>query len=317
MKNLSITQNGWTINHLELTTAFETPTPVMAAAVCRSNVTQRVYISGHLDGSVFEWTSVVNRRPILRYKYHIDVTSIAVSANSHLLAAAASNREVFVTPVCPQRARPVAFQPHVSRVRCIAFHSSSKYLGTCGDDKTIKLWEIGSKRPSFIRTFRGHTNWVRHIEFESDCLLSCGDDRKATLWDMETGKATSSFSHSRVPLLRCCWLPDSRIAACGSDGMVYVWDSRENSLVQHYSAHSGPIRSISISSDGRTLASSSADGTVRLWDINEGRHIWTIAGDIGIVNCVCFDGSGSNDLSFISGHSNGYLAVWNLSPIQS
>ena len=45
---------------------------------------------------------------------------------------------------------------------------------------------------------------------------------------------------------------------------VQVWDVRSNQLVQHYSAHSGPVTSVSFHPSGDFLLSSSLDTTLKV-----------------------------------------------------
>jgi WD40 repeat protein len=56
--------------------------------------------------------------------------------------------------------------------------------------------------------------------------------------------------------------------------------------------HIGPVTSAAFSSDGRTLASGSMDKTVRLWDVNSGREIRTLATHAGEVLAVAFSNDG-------------------------
>lgn len=45
---------------------------------------------------------------------------------------------------------------------------------------------------------------------------------------------------------------------------VQVWDVRSNQLVQHYSAHSGPVTNVSFHPSGDFLLSSSLDTTLKV-----------------------------------------------------
>ena len=49
---------------------------------------------------------------------------------------------------------------------------------------------------------------------------------------------------------------------------VKIWDRRDSTELATLSGHRGRVTSISLSPDGKTLASGSYDGTVVLWDIS-------------------------------------------------
>ena len=62
------------------------------------------------------------------------------------------------------------------------------------------------------------------------------------------------------------WSPDSRLLAMAyPDASVRIWDVRNDRLARIWRGHVSPVTALAFTSDGRWLASSSDDGTVRLW----------------------------------------------------
>ena len=59
-----------------------------------------------------------------------------------------------------------------------------------------------------------------------------------------------------------------------------------------FAGHTDSVYSISFSPDGHILASGSADGTVRLWDVTTGKHLQTLAGHTDSVSSVSFSPNG-------------------------
>ena len=73
--------------------------------------------------------------------------------------------------------------------------------------------------------------------------------------------------------------------------------------------HTDRVTQIAFSPDGATLASMSADRTIRLWDIATGTHIHTLSGHQSYIYSVAFSPDG---LTLASGSENGKIRLWNV-----
>merc|ERR1712220_40121 len=66
------------------------------------------------------------------------------------------------------------------------------------------------------------------------------------------------------------------IVSCGWDKLVKVWNLNNCKLRYNLAGHSAPLYSTSISPDGSLCASGGKDGTAMLWDVNDGKHPYSL-----------------------------------------
>ena len=72
-----------------------------------------------------------------------------------------------------------------------------------------------------------------------------------------------------------------------TDGPPQVWELSKFKLKTNHYGHTGYINTVSVSPDGSLAASGGKDGITMLWDLNEGKHLYSLeAGDI--VNALVF-----------------------------
>ncbi len=104
---------------------------------------------------------------------------------------------------------------------------------------------------------------------------------------------------------------------------IHVWDTNTGKLKyklighlmttlpnQEHRHYDQPFvfEGVAFSPDGKTLACGSMDGTIRLWDLNNGKLKTKLNGHIGFVNSIVFSSDGKH---LATGSDDGSILLWN------
>jgi transducin (beta)-like 1 len=82
-----------------------------------------------------------------------------------------------------------------------------------------------------------------------------------------------------------------QLATAADDLLVKVWDCENGILLHSLGNHRLPARTCSWAPDGRILATGSFDGSVLLWDVQEGQVVKEYMAEGGVFD-VCWNKDG-------------------------
>ena len=129
---------------------------------------------------------------------------------------------------------------------------------------------------------------------------------RVAILELETGRVLADW-RSQVGNGAMAWSADGQLLAVGSDGddpRVYVWNVRRGALASVLQGHTAKIIGAQFAHSGYLLATSSWDGTTRLWDAASGEPLAIAPGE--------FHGLSAPDdrrLAFVMG---GKVGVWDV-----
>lgn len=137
-------------------------------------------------------------------------------------------------------------------------------------DTSIRIWEADGKQ-SCMRTYHGHYNTVRDIQFadiRGMNFYSVAFDKTVLNWDTETGKIVTKIKHPDLPFCLCVHPNEpTRVLVGGSDCKIHEYDMRSGETVQVYDYHLNCVNALTVIDDGRKFVSSADDRKLFIWEL--------------------------------------------------
>lgn len=152
-------------------------------------------------------------------------------------------------------------------------------------DATLRLWDINSGRCT--RRFVGHSKDVLSVAFSADNrqIVSGSRDKTIKLWNTLGECKYTIVDEGHTEWASCVRFSPSVaapvIVSAGWDKVVKVWNLNNCKLRNNLVGHGGYLNTVTVSPDGSLCASGGKDGTAMLWDLTEGKRLYSLdAGDV-------------------------------------
>ncbi|PFX31520.1 receptor of activated protein C kinase 1-like [Stylophora pistillata] len=180
---------------------------------------------------------------------------------------------------------------HNHFVSDVVMSSDGQFALSGSWDKSMRLWDLNTGAST--RQFVGHTKDILSVAFSADNrqIVSGSRDCSIKLWNTlgQCKYTIQDEGHSEwVSCVR--FSPNSTnpiIVSAGWDKVVKVWNLTNCRLKTNHIGHTGYLNCVTVSPDGSLCASGGKDGMAMLWDLNEGKHLYTLDGG-DILNSLCF-----------------------------
>nr|KAF6491196.1 transducin beta like 2 [Molossus molossus] len=199
-----------------------------------------------------------------------------------------------------------ALKSHSGNISCMDFSSNGKYLATCADDRTVRIWSTKDFQQREHRSMRanveldhatlmtkredgGYTFTATPEDFPKKhkapvinigiadtgkFIMTASSDTAILIWNLK-GQVLSTINTNQMNNTHAAISPCSRfVASCGFTPDVKVWevcfgkkgDFQEVVRAFELKGHSAAVHFFAFSNDSRRMASVSKDGTWKLWD---------------------------------------------------
>lgn len=240
------------------------------------------------------------------------VWSIAITKNQRQLACATSDNKINLWCLVSHNLL-IPLVGHADTIWKIVYSPDDSILASSSSDGTVRLWEVATGLPILVLP-RHHANWVLSMAWSPDgrCFATGGSDARIILWDAlgaatalkEAQAAAEESANDELDLNKAEIAVQKALDAQRAQEPTRYWQAHEKSIADMCFAPS----------EGRLMVSVGAEGTLAVWDTEEGILDLRLMGHIGQVNCCDF--CPHNEELIATGGEDHTVRLWDLADVE-
>ncbi len=240
--------------------------PVMDISVAKEN---GLVATASFDNSVGVWSG---RMPQWLEGHEAAVKAVTFVDKERLVSAGDDNDLILWDLKTGSQTK---LEGHTAKVVGIAVSPDKKLIASASWDSRIGLWAIAGGEPQFLS---GHSSGVNAVAFSRDgrSLYSGSVDGSVILWDLDkrTEKRVidrNGFGINVLALGGGDEGPASWLAYGSQDGVTRMIDLNTGERLNEFSLDRRPILGLTVSPDGRRLATGDGQGYITVFDTKSWR----------------------------------------------
>lgn len=296
-------------------------------------------VSASDDRTVKLWDVPGERVPRLSDGDSLKTLAVAFSLDGRTTAIAGFDGTIRLTRDDDEATgrEPTLLEGHAAAVRAFRFLPGGKQLLSCGEDSTVRLWDLASG--ASVKTWQ-QPAWVMDLALTADgrrCFTAGADGRVRSLLLSASGPTASaeqdsSFekfeidAHSASINAIALWgtvptridgavttLEAPCLVTASRDGTVKLWNGRNGTLISTLEGHAGSVLTLAVSPDGSSLAGGDETGCLILWKDRAPKSRHLLRGHSKGVYAVAFSPDGRIVASASGGRwvqAGGEVKLW-------
>ena len=168
---------------------------------------------------------------------------------------------------------------HDVGITAVSFTPDGRYLVTAGRDAQVHIWRLPDVK--WVSSIKGQPGLVMSLSVnrggEMLALACAGGVLPARAWWWDGAYMTTKAQYPGSMFCSAAVAIDKKaVAGGGRDGRIRIYalvgGSGGNKL---WAAHTGPVQELMYSGDGQLLVSNGMDGTIKVWQTEDGKLLWS------------------------------------------
>jgi WD40 repeat protein len=255
-------------------------------------------------------------RQVQQVDGHTDaVMSLAVSRDGRYLLTGSRDETLKLWSIATGRELRT-FRGYAAEVASVEFSAGAPLMSASADG-FIRIWDpAGAQQVLAIPTARTSAAALCPIRKE---VLAGGADGSLNLFNAVTGKAVWRVTSAhKGQITSVAFSPDAgSFVTGGTNGAIYLWEASTGKQLTKLAGHTGDVRAVKFSPDGRYVVSASgtrpaqgqaADYTVRLWDSKTGTELKALPNKLPVLSIAI-----SPDSKYVAcGTIDRRIVIWDI-----
>ncbi len=241
-----------------------------------------------MRGASVEITDMATRREVGVQRHQGRITALAFTHDDRILLTSSFDGSVGVLDIAGGRQRRLS---HEGQVWGVAASPDSLHAASVSDG-LLKVWSLAEDAVVFEKRFEPGSRCIA-LGPGARFVVTCSAGAVLVLETMSGGTARSLPIKGGIETLKLT--RDGRLLGIGDrSGNLAFYETAKLSLIRAVKLESG-VRDIAFHDDGRHIATASNDGTVRVWNMEDGRELLRLR-HLTPVSAVAFTPNGNGVL---------------------
>ena len=163
---------------------------------------------------------------------------------------------------------------HSDTVLDMAFSPDGSQLATCGADKLVRIFDLGTGKQRL--SLEGHTHHVLAVAWQDsgNILASASADGTVKIWSMITGEQQRTVSGFAKEITSLAYVGQTTqfLATCADNSLRLV-EGNNGQTVRNFGGSTSALYSMSLSPDNKQVLAGGQDGKLIIWSVDNGQVV--------------------------------------------